>query len=338
MPHDLQPAPQPSRRSGRDTQPFTHHHPGPSVGSPLRGAHAAAPIAFWWLNLATVHALAIVFIAAVYIGFAVGDGRPRVIFVETLVAAGFFVLAASAVTATPWLLVTAYLAHGAQGPLAAPPPVRQRHPLVAPLLRRRRLHRRRHHRRPDPLRQPVPPSSTSDVVSRVDSRRRPAWNGAPCSAKCNGRCCHEMGIRRAGHAPASVPARSCSPMSRSRMRCSAGHASCSASRGCAGRVAQRQGDDDHVVQRADDGQELGDQIDRRQHPQPAPSTTSFTRRGTRGSPRKRRAVVTHAGSTPARSFSSPGGNRRASTTSSAHDATRTHDAIPSHLSHATTRR
>jgi hypothetical protein len=59
-----------------------------------------------------VHALAIALIAAVYIGFAVGDGRPRVIFVESLVAGGFFVLAASAVTTTPWLLVTAYLAHG----------------------------------------------------------------------------------------------------------------------------------------------------------------------------------------------------------------------------------
>ena len=74
--------------------------------------NAAAPVAFWWLSLATVHALAITLIAAVYIGFAVGDGRPRVILVETLVAAGFVVLAAAAVTATPWLLVTAYLAHG----------------------------------------------------------------------------------------------------------------------------------------------------------------------------------------------------------------------------------
>jgi len=44
-----------------------------------------------------------------------------------------------------------------------------------------------------------------------------------------------------------------------------------------------------------------------------------------------------AGSTLVRSFSSPGGNRRASTTRSAHDATRTHDAIASHLSQATTR-
>jgi hypothetical protein len=56
--------------------------------------------------------LEIAFIAAVYIGFAVGDGRPRVIFAESVVAAGFVLLAAWAVTATPWLLVTAYVAHG----------------------------------------------------------------------------------------------------------------------------------------------------------------------------------------------------------------------------------
>jgi hypothetical protein len=59
-----------------------------------------------------VHALLIAFIAAVYIGFAVADGRPRVIVVESLVASGFVVLAASAVTATAWPLVTAYVAHG----------------------------------------------------------------------------------------------------------------------------------------------------------------------------------------------------------------------------------
>ena len=73
---------------------------------------AASPLAFWWLDLTTVHSLAILLIAAVYVGFAVADGRPRVLVVEALVAAGFVVLAASAITATPWLLVTAYVAHG----------------------------------------------------------------------------------------------------------------------------------------------------------------------------------------------------------------------------------
>ena len=44
--------------------------------------NAAAPLAMWWLDPATVHALAITLIASVYIGFAVADGRPRVIALE----------------------------------------------------------------------------------------------------------------------------------------------------------------------------------------------------------------------------------------------------------------
>ena len=47
--------------------------------------NVAAPLAIWWLDLATVHALAITLIAAVYVGFAVADGRPKVIAVETAV-------------------------------------------------------------------------------------------------------------------------------------------------------------------------------------------------------------------------------------------------------------
>jgi hypothetical protein len=43
---------------------------------------AAAPLGFWWLDPATVYALSLALIAAVYIGFAVADGRPRVIAVE----------------------------------------------------------------------------------------------------------------------------------------------------------------------------------------------------------------------------------------------------------------
>jgi hypothetical protein len=43
-------------------------------------------------------------IAAVYIGFAVADGRPRVI-AETVVAAAFVVVAAAGVTRPAWLLV-----------------------------------------------------------------------------------------------------------------------------------------------------------------------------------------------------------------------------------------
>ena len=61
---------------------------------------AGSPLAVRWLDAATVYALELVLIAAVYIGFAVADGRPRVIAVET------------AVTATAWLLVLGYAGHG----------------------------------------------------------------------------------------------------------------------------------------------------------------------------------------------------------------------------------
>ena len=77
-------------------------------------ANVVLPFGFWWLDLSTVHALTIVLIAAVYIGFAVADGRPKIIAVETCVAAGFLVLAAIGVTETAWILVIAYSAHGAK--------------------------------------------------------------------------------------------------------------------------------------------------------------------------------------------------------------------------------
>ena len=70
------------------------------------------PIGFWWLDLSTYHALTIALIAAVYIGFAVADGRPLVIGVEVSITAIFVLLAAVAVTETAWLLVVAYAAHG----------------------------------------------------------------------------------------------------------------------------------------------------------------------------------------------------------------------------------
>jgi hypothetical protein len=75
---------------------------------------AAVALAFWWLELSTVHALMIVLIAAVYIGFAVSDGRTNVIVVESTTVTAFFVVAAVAITVTPWILVVLYLAHGAK--------------------------------------------------------------------------------------------------------------------------------------------------------------------------------------------------------------------------------
>jgi hypothetical protein len=73
---------------------------------------AASPLAFWWLDPATVYALGLVLIAAIYIGFAVADGRPTVIVVESAVAALFVVLAAAGVTGSAWLLVLGFTGHG----------------------------------------------------------------------------------------------------------------------------------------------------------------------------------------------------------------------------------
>ncbi|MDX6727760.1 MAG: hypothetical protein QOK49_2565 [Baekduia sp.] len=73
---------------------------------------AATPLVFWWLDAATVYALGTAVIASVYIGFAVADGRPKVIAAESGVALGFVILAAVAVTGPPWLLVAALAGHG----------------------------------------------------------------------------------------------------------------------------------------------------------------------------------------------------------------------------------
>jgi hypothetical protein len=81
-------------------------------GSVFGAIQAASPLAFWWLEPSTVLALSLALIAAVYIGFAVADGRPRVIAVECAVAGVFVVLAATAVTATAWILVLGFTAHG----------------------------------------------------------------------------------------------------------------------------------------------------------------------------------------------------------------------------------
>jgi di/tricarboxylate transporter len=73
--------------------------PNPLAGRSLRAPvlwgivfgviQAASPLGFWWLDPATVYALSLTLIAAVYIGFAVADGRPAVIAVEAAIAAVF---------------------------------------------------------------------------------------------------------------------------------------------------------------------------------------------------------------------------------------------------------
>jgi hypothetical protein len=73
---------------------------------------AASPLGFWWLDPATVYALSVALIPAVYIGFAVADGRRTVLAVESAVAAVFVVVAAAAVTGPAWLLVAGFAGHG----------------------------------------------------------------------------------------------------------------------------------------------------------------------------------------------------------------------------------
>ena len=73
---------------------------------------AATPLAIWWLDSATVYALGLAVIAAVYVGFAVADGRAKVIAVESGVALAFVLVAAVAVTGSPWWLVAGLAGHG----------------------------------------------------------------------------------------------------------------------------------------------------------------------------------------------------------------------------------
>jgi hypothetical protein len=101
--------------SGQEIAVPTAHH---AVRAPiLWGAfwgvlQAASPLAFFWLDAATVYALGLALIAAIYIGFSVADGRAKVIAVETGVAAAFVVLAAAAVTGSGWLIVAGLAGHG----------------------------------------------------------------------------------------------------------------------------------------------------------------------------------------------------------------------------------
>ena len=73
---------------------------------------AFSPLGLWWLEPTLVWSLALVGIAFVYVGFAVADGRTRVIAVEVGVTSAFVILAAIAVVASPWLSVVALVAHG----------------------------------------------------------------------------------------------------------------------------------------------------------------------------------------------------------------------------------
>ena len=47
-----------------------------------------------------------------YIGFAVADGRPKIIAAESGIGSLFVVVAAATITGSPWLLVAGLVAHG----------------------------------------------------------------------------------------------------------------------------------------------------------------------------------------------------------------------------------
>jgi hypothetical protein len=68
----------------------------------------------WWIRPATVYALGLVLIAAVYIGFAVADGRRNVIAVEISAATVFLLVGAVAVTGSLWVAVAGLVGHGAK--------------------------------------------------------------------------------------------------------------------------------------------------------------------------------------------------------------------------------
>ena len=72
----------------------------------------ASPLAFWWLDAATVYAVGLAFIAAIYVGFAVSDGRWNVIAVECGVALAFVIVAMAGVTGPAWLLAVGFAGHG----------------------------------------------------------------------------------------------------------------------------------------------------------------------------------------------------------------------------------
>jgi len=109
---------------------MTAHHqpqPGPRAGATFRDLRVPilsgvvvgvlqtlTPFPFWWLPPATVYAMGLAVIAAIYIGFSVADGRPKVIAVETAVATVFLVIAAAGVTGTAWLLAAGFAGHGAK--------------------------------------------------------------------------------------------------------------------------------------------------------------------------------------------------------------------------------
>jgi hypothetical protein len=73
---------------------------------------AVSPAALWWLDEGIVWAITLAIIASIYVGFAVADGRTKVIAIEIGVATVFVILAAVAIDTSPWLVVVGLIGHG----------------------------------------------------------------------------------------------------------------------------------------------------------------------------------------------------------------------------------
>jgi hypothetical protein len=101
-----------SRLTGASRTPLRNLRAPIVWGAVVGVIQAASPIGFWWLNPATVYALELSLIAAVYIGFSVADGRAKVIAVECGVAFAFVIIAAAAITGPAWLIVIGLTGHG----------------------------------------------------------------------------------------------------------------------------------------------------------------------------------------------------------------------------------
>ena len=83
-----------------------------SWGAAVGVTQAFSPIGFYWLKPDLVWAMSLVVIASIYVGFAVADGRTKVIAVEIGVASAFIALAAIAIESSPWLVVAGLVGHG----------------------------------------------------------------------------------------------------------------------------------------------------------------------------------------------------------------------------------
>ncbi|MCY7289015.1 MAG: hypothetical protein LH624_12365 [Cryobacterium sp.] len=92
--------------------PTTMLSPAIGWGAVVGVITAATPLGLWWLTPSLVYALVLAIIAAVYIGFAVTDGRARVLVLESTVAVLFVALAVAALTGSAWLVVAGFAGHG----------------------------------------------------------------------------------------------------------------------------------------------------------------------------------------------------------------------------------